>query len=124
MSDSDSDIDDVLYDSDKEEKKFKKIEPKRAFSPNIKRSNSPSSRKKLFSDNYQTKYSSDKIKYYKTLGKYHIDDVDDSSTDFTESSDDFPSPSPIKYRSERDKERERSNKEREKRDKERKDRRR
>ena len=44
------------------------------------------------------RYSKDKISYYKTLGKYHIDDVDDSSTEYSESSDDFPSPSPIKKR--------------------------
>jgi hypothetical protein len=64
--------------------------------------NSPSSRKKLFDKNnksspsYKNKYSSEKIKYYKSLGKKHIQDIEDSSTEYSDSSDDFPSPSPVK----------------------------
>ncbi len=47
---------------------------------------------------YTTKYSNDKISYYKTLGKRHVEEVDDSSTEYSDSSDDFPSPSPVKRR--------------------------
>jgi hypothetical protein len=52
------------------------------------------------SPEYKTKYNSRKIKYYKTLGKMHVEDVDDSSTDYSESSDDFPTPPRRKDRSE------------------------
>ena len=111
--------------------------PKKNYAPRI--TNSPSSRKKLIDksnkdkrgDNYEykTRYRNDKINYYKTLGKYHVEEVDDSSTEYSESSDDFPSPSPIRYRNEKDRhrdrnERERRDKERRDRDKERKDKRR
>ena len=65
-------------------------------------SNSPMSRKNL--DKGRTSKKSpdyvvrnmDKINYYKSLSKKNHIDMDDSSTDYTESSDDFPSPSPIK----------------------------
>jgi hypothetical protein len=52
------------------------------------------------SPDYSTRYSSDKISYYKSLGKKHVSDVDDSSTDndSDSSSDDFPSPEPQKKR--------------------------
>ena len=86
----------------------KKIQKPRDDSPPPKKivskvSNSPISRKQLFhkkmSPEYSTHYSSDKISYYKSLGKKHISDVDDSSTDYSSSeSDDFPSPEPIKKR--------------------------
>ena len=63
-------------------------------------SNSPSSRKHLFhkdSPEYTTKYSEDKINYYKSIGKKHIEPIEDDSTDeeSSESSDDdYPKPPP------------------------------
>ena len=66
-------------------------------------SNSPMSRKNLEKEVSRKKKSPeyvvrnvDKINYYKSLSKKSHIDMDDSSTDYTESSDDFPSPSPIK----------------------------
>ena len=68
--------------------------------PSSKISNSPSSRKHLFhkdSPEYTTKYSEDKINYYKSIGKKHIEPIEDDSTDeeSSESSDDdYPKPPP------------------------------
>jgi hypothetical protein len=47
---------------------------------------------------YQVYYSRDKIEYYRSLGKAHLSDVDDSSTEYSDSSDDFPEPSPVNRR--------------------------
>ena len=70
-------------------------------------SNSPMSRKNLEEkgrskgkkspgDSEYVVRNIDKITYYKNLSKKGHIDMDDSSTEYTESSDDFPSPSPIK----------------------------
>lgn len=77
-------------------KQLKHYSPKRV-------SNSPVSRKNLNKDSkvskspeYKIKYNSDRINYYKNLGKKHTVDVEDSSTDSDSysSEEDYPSPTP------------------------------
>jgi len=61
-----------------------------------KKTNSPSSRKALFnksSPTYKKRHDSVKIEYYKGLGKKHIQEIDDSSTEpDSDTSDDYPNP--------------------------------
>ena len=70
-------------------------------------SNSPMSRKNLEKGKSSKKSpeyvvrNMDKINYYKSLSKKSHIDMDDSSTEYTESSDDFPSPSPIKKKNDK-----------------------
>jgi len=51
---------------------------------------------------YDVKYSSSKLRFYESLGKTHFPDVTDSSSDYSDSSDDFPQPSPSPLKTKRD----------------------
>ncbi len=54
-------------------------------------------------NNYTIKYNQDKIRYYQTLGKKHVvDRIEDSSTEYESSSDDFPTPPKKKYDTEKE----------------------
>jgi hypothetical protein len=48
---------------------------------------------------YRTRYNTDKLRYYQSLGHRHFADVEENSTSFSDSSDDFPSPDPPKRES-------------------------
>lgn len=45
---------------------------------------------------YTFRYNHDKYKYYRSLGRRHLETIEDESTSFDESSDGFPTPSPPK----------------------------
>jgi hypothetical protein len=45
---------------------------------------------------YAFRYNQDKYKYYRSLGRRHLETIEDESTSYSESSDGFPTPSPAK----------------------------
>jgi hypothetical protein len=77
-------------------KQLKHYSPKRVSNSPVSRKNLNKDSKAFRSPEYKIKYSSDRLNYYKNLGKKHTFEVEDSSTDSeSESSEeDYPSPTP------------------------------